>query len=87
MRNFRLVLMKLRDEHLYGKFNKCEFWLDQVVFFGHIISSEGICVDPKKMEPVLNWERPSNVTIFIAFWDWPDTIDVLLKDFLLFLCQ
>ena len=49
------------------KFNKCEFWLDQVVFLGHIVSGEGIKVDPKKIEVVLNWEPPKNVPELRSF--------------------
>ena len=50
----RLVLQKLRDNQLYAKLSKCEFWLDQVSFLGHIISIGGIAVDPRKVEDVLN---------------------------------
>ena len=52
--HLRLVLQTLREKQLYAKFNKCEFWLDQVVFLGHIVSGKGIKVDPKKIEAVLN---------------------------------
>ena len=52
--HLRLVLQTLREKQLYVKFNKCEFWLDQVVFLGHIVSGEGIKVDPKKIEAILN---------------------------------
>ena len=49
------------------KFKKCEFWLDQVVFLGHIVSGEGIKVDPKTIELVLNWEPPKNVPELRSF--------------------
>ena len=52
---------------MYAKFNKCEFWLDQVVFLGHIVSGEGIKVDPKKIEAILNWEPPKNVPELRSF--------------------
>ena len=52
--HLRLVLQTLREKQLYAKFNKCEIWLDQVVFLGLIVSREGIKVDPKKIEAVLN---------------------------------
>jgi hypothetical protein len=45
-----LVLQKLSDNQLYAKFSKCEFWLDEVPFLGHIISNGGISVDPAKCE-------------------------------------
>ena len=65
--HLRLVLQTLREKQLYAKFNKCEFWLDQVVFLGHIVSGEGIKVDPKKIEAILNWEPPKNVPELRSF--------------------
>jgi hypothetical protein len=54
--HFRLVLQKLREHELYAKFSKCEFWLKEVSFLGHIITNEGIAVDPSKVSEVLKWE-------------------------------
>ena len=48
----RLTLQRLREKQLYAKFKKCEFWLEKVAFLGHIVSSEGISVDPAKIEVV-----------------------------------
>ena len=48
--NMRAVLEKLRENKLYAKYQKCEFWLDQVAFLGHIVSANGIKVDPAKVE-------------------------------------
>jgi hypothetical protein len=59
--HLRIVLQKIREERLYAKFSKCEFWLKRISFLGHIISKEGIMVDPKKVEAVVNWERPTKV--------------------------
>jgi hypothetical protein len=53
-RHLHVVLQRLRDHHLYAKFSKCEFWLDTVKFLGHIISSNGISVDPSKVQEVLD---------------------------------
>ena len=50
--HLRVVLETLRKEHLYAKVRKCEFWFDKVSFLGHIVSKEGIRVDPKKIEVV-----------------------------------
>ncbi|XP_070005947.1 uncharacterized protein [Nicotiana sylvestris] len=47
--HLRTVLQTLREKKLYAKFSKCEFWLDLVAFLGHVVSSEGIQVDPKKI--------------------------------------
>jgi hypothetical protein len=54
------VLSILRKHQLFAKFKKCEFWLDNVAFLGHVITKEGIAVDPGKVEAVVNWVRPSN---------------------------
>jgi hypothetical protein len=53
--HLRLVLQKLRDQRLYAKLSKYEFWLKQVAFLGHIISKGGIFVDPCKVQDVLGW--------------------------------
>jgi hypothetical protein len=65
--NLRVVLQTLRENQLYAKLDKCEFWLKEVVFLGHVISTEGIFVDPRKVEAVLKWERPTNVTEIRSF--------------------
>ncbi|GKF52623.1 putative reverse transcriptase domain-containing protein [Tanacetum coccineum] len=54
----RLVLGLLKKEKLYSKFTKCEFWLREVQFLGHVINGNGIHVDPSKIEAVKNWEAP-----------------------------
>ena len=59
--HLRLVLGKLREHQLYAKFSKCEFWLKEVGFLGHVISGEGIAVDPTKVGTVTNWEAPTTV--------------------------
>ena len=59
--HLRIVLQRLRDHHLYAKFSKCEFWLDSVKFLGHTISSEGISIDPTKVEEVMDWNSPTSV--------------------------
>ena len=58
MKHLRVVLQTLRNERLYAKFSKCEFWLSEVAFLGHVVSGDGIKVDPKKTEAVKNWPRP-----------------------------
>ncbi|WVZ98042.1 hypothetical protein U9M48_043525 [Paspalum notatum var. saurae] len=56
--HLRLVLQRLREHKLYAKLKKCEFWIDEVPFLGHIISKGGIAVDPRKVSAVTNWEIP-----------------------------
>ena len=65
--HLRLVLQVLEEKKLYAKLKKCEFWLDSVAFLGHVISKDGISVDPKKVEAVVEWNRPSNVTEIRSF--------------------
>jgi len=59
--HLRIVLTRLREHKLYAKFSKCEFWLQRVEFLGHVLTPEGISVDPKKVQDVLNWESPKSV--------------------------
>ena len=59
--HLRLVLGKLREHHLYAKFSKCEFWWKEVGFLRHVISGEGIAVEPTKVVTVTNWEAPTTV--------------------------
>ncbi|WMV41775.1 hypothetical protein MTR67_035160 [Solanum verrucosum] len=58
MDHLRIVLQVLKDQQLYAKFSKCEFWLRSVAFLGHIVSSKGIEVDPKMVDAVKSWPRP-----------------------------
>jgi hypothetical protein len=52
--HLRLVLEKLRSNQLYTKFSKCEFWLTEITFLGHVISAGGVLVYPDKVRDVLN---------------------------------
>ena len=56
-----MVLEKLREHQLYAKFSKCEFWLKEVGYLGHVISREGIAVDPTKVVFVTKWVAPTSV--------------------------
>jgi len=66
-RHLRLVLDKLREHQLYAKFSKCEFWLREVAFLGHVLSEGGVAVDPNKVRDVLSWEQPKNVSEIRSF--------------------
>ncbi|KAL0546671.1 hypothetical protein IC582_016583 [Cucumis melo] len=65
--HLRMVLQTLRDNKLYVKFSKCEFWLKQVSFLGHVVSKAGVSVDPAKIEAVTGWTRPSTVSEVRSF--------------------
>ena len=75
----RIILQTLREHQLYSKFSKCEFWLTEVRFLGHVVSALGVLVDPKKVEAVMNWERPKSVFEIRSSWDWLDIIGGLLR--------
>ncbi|XP_074337001.1 uncharacterized protein LOC141674179 [Apium graveolens] len=55
------------ERKLFVKFSKCEFWLEEVAFLGHVVSGRGIELDPAKVEAITNWPRPSNVTEVRSF--------------------
>jgi hypothetical protein len=57
-----LVVQKLRDNQLCAKYSKCEFWMGEVPFLGHIISNGGISVDPAKVKEIVAWCIPTTVT-------------------------
>ena len=59
--HLRIILQLLRDHQLYVKFSKCEFWLTEVRFLGHVVSASGVSVNPEKVEAVMSWERPKSV--------------------------
>jgi len=59
--HLRLVLQKLREHKLYAKWSKCEFWLREVSFLGHVVSNGVIAVDPSKVKDVLNWKPPTTM--------------------------
>ncbi|GJT31345.1 putative reverse transcriptase domain-containing protein [Tanacetum coccineum] len=60
--HLKLILELLKKEQLYAKFSKCEFWIPKVQFLGHVIDSQGIHVDPAKIESVKDWESPKSAT-------------------------
>jgi hypothetical protein len=65
--HLRLVLETLREHQLYAKFSKCEFWLKQVGFLGHVLSAGGVFVDPKKIQSVVDWEASTTQTEVRSF--------------------
>jgi hypothetical protein len=65
--HLRLVLQKLHDNQLYAKFSKCDFWLKEVAFLGHIINNGGIKVDASKISEILNWKQPTDVSKIKSF--------------------
>ncbi|XP_022685201.1 uncharacterized protein LOC111258310 [Setaria italica] len=65
--HLRIMLEKVRQHQLYAKFSKCEFWLEKVTFLGHVLTAEGVVVDPEKGEAVLEWKQLKNVMEMRSF--------------------
>ena len=65
--HLRIVLQTLRERQLYAKLSKCQFWLDKVAFLGHVISAEGVSVDPRKIKAMVIWKPPKNVSEIRSF--------------------
>ena len=65
--HLRIVLQILREKKLFAKLSKCDFWLKKVSFLGHIVFTEGVRVNPVKIEAIVNWKPPRNVTEVRSF--------------------
>jgi hypothetical protein len=65
--HLRLVLQCLREHKLYGKLSKCSFYQSRIHYLGHVISGEGIAVDPAKVEAIMEWPAPTNVIEVCSF--------------------
>ncbi|GJV02584.1 putative reverse transcriptase domain-containing protein [Tanacetum coccineum] len=77
--HLKLILELLKKEQLYAKFSKCEFWIPKVQFLGHVIDSQGIHVDPAKIESVKDWASPKSATEIRQFF-W--SLSMLLRRFI-----
>ncbi|KAI3811078.1 hypothetical protein L1987_20794 [Smallanthus sonchifolius] len=60
--HLHLILELLKQEELYAKLSKCEFWIREVQFLGHVVNESGIHVDPSKIEAIKNWAAPTMPT-------------------------
>ncbi|GJW06254.1 putative reverse transcriptase domain-containing protein [Tanacetum coccineum] len=77
--HLKLILRLLKKEELYAKFSKCKFWLSNVQFLGHVIDSEGIYVDPTKIESIKDWASPKTPTDICQFLEKAEDAFQLLK--------
>ena len=77
----RLILQTLRDKKLYAKLKKCEFWLSEVVFLGHVINKDSMSVDLQKIEAIVNWLAFTNVTEVRNFIGLAGYYQRFVKDF------
>nr|GFA00562.1 putative reverse transcriptase domain-containing protein [Tanacetum cinerariifolium] len=79
--HLRIILELLRKEKLYAKFSKCDFWIRTVQFLGHLIDSQGLHVDPAKIEAVKNWASPTTPTEIRQFLGLTGYYRRFIKDF------
>ena len=77
----RIVLQALRAHQLYAKFSKCEFWLTEVKFLGHVMSDSGVSVDPKKVEAVRSWKRQKSYYEIHSFFGLEGYYRRFIEDF------
>ncbi|GJV16143.1 putative reverse transcriptase domain-containing protein [Tanacetum coccineum] len=77
--HLKLIMRLLKKEELYAKFSKCEFWLSKVQFLGHLIDSEGIHVDPAKIESIKDWVPMRNLTQKSVKFDWGEKAEAAFQ--------
>ena len=75
------MLQVLRDHKLYAKFSKCEFWIIEVKFLGHMVSSLGVSVNPDKVKAVMSWDRPKSVFKIHSFLRLARYYNRFIEDF------
>jgi hypothetical protein len=79
--HLKLVLQVLREHQLYAKFRKCEFFQKQVHYLGHVISEEGVAVDPDKINAIMDWPAPKDVSDIRSFMGLTGYYMRLIKGF------
>jgi hypothetical protein len=79
--HLRMVLQVLREHQLYAKLSKCSFYQKQIHYLGHIISEEGIVVDPDKIKVIREWPTPRNVTEVRSFMGLAGYYKIFIKGF------
>jgi hypothetical protein len=65
--HLKMVLQRLREHQLYAKLSKCESWISEVLFLGHIINRDELAVDPNKVADILDWKAPRDVQEIKSF--------------------
>ena len=65
--HIKIILQVLKEQQLYAKFSKCDFFKDQIEYLGHVVSNDGISIDPDKINAITKWRVPKNVTGISSF--------------------
>jgi len=79
--HLRSVLQTLREHQLYAKFSKCDFFKEEIQYLGHVITKEGIAVDPKKIRTIMEWPVPKNVADIRSFMGFAGYYRIFVEDF------
>ena len=79
--HLRIILRLLRDHQLYAKFSKCEFWLTEVGFLGHVVSTSGVSVNLGNVEAVMSWQKPKSVFEIRSFLSLAGYYRRFIEDF------
>ncbi|GKD85552.1 putative reverse transcriptase domain-containing protein, partial [Tanacetum coccineum] len=77
--HLKLILRLLKEDKLFAKFFKCEFWLSTVKFLGHVIDSEGIHVDPAKIDSIKDWAPMTKLTQKSVKFDWGEKAEAVFQ--------
>jgi hypothetical protein len=80
--HLKMVLQRLREHQLYANLSKCVFWIDEVMFLGHIINKDGLTVDPKKVADILNWKAPIDAREIKSFFGMAGYYQRFIEGFL-----
>jgi len=76
-----VILQLLREHKLYEKFDKCDFFQTQIHYLGHIVSKDGVAVDPKKVKATMEWPTPKNVAKVRSFMELAGYYKRFIKNF------
>ena len=80
-KHLKIILQELQDHQLFAKFSKCDFFKDKIQYLGHVVTKEGISIDPEKIKAIEDWSVPKDVTDGRSFMELPVITGGSLKVF------